>query len=88
MCVCRVCVCVCVCVCVVSEYLKRDNLRTVLDDESVRIGAQLMARMMRDICKGMSVIHKYARTTRTTRTTQMNITHNGCATEPRSFIET
>jgi hypothetical protein len=71
----------------VSEYLKRDNLRTVLDDESVRIGAQLMARMMRDICKGMSVIHKYARTTRHD-TTQMNITHIGCATEPRSFIET
>jgi hypothetical protein len=45
----------------VSEYLKRDNLRTVLDDESVRIGPQLIARMMRDICKGMSVIHKYFR---------------------------
>jgi serine/threonine protein kinase len=30
----------------------------VLDDESVRIGPQLIARMMRDICKGMSVIHK------------------------------
>jgi hypothetical protein len=45
----------------VSEYLKRDNLRTVLDDESVRIGPQLIARMMRDICKGMSVIHKYLR---------------------------
>jgi hypothetical protein len=59
----------------VSEYLKRDNLRTVLDDESVRIGAQLMARMMRDICKGMSVIHKYAHTRHTTHDTR-HTTHD------------
>lgn len=43
----------------VSEYLKRDNLRTVLDDATLRIGPQLLARMVRDICKGMFVIHKY-----------------------------
>jgi len=45
-------------VCIVSEYLHRKNLRTVLEDTTIRLDLSKKVMMIMDLCRGMAAVHE------------------------------